>query len=91
LDPKQAAKLEAKRLEAAQRSKVAQEKQMAKLRALAAKQQAKEAALDVQLAACESGNFDDLDLSRNEKSKLVKKCNAAAVRKQKAEQKELAM
>ena len=35
LDPKQAAKLEAKRLKAAQQAKVAQEKQMAKLRALA--------------------------------------------------------
>jgi hypothetical protein len=83
LDPKQAAKLEAKRQEAAQRAKVEQEKQMAKLRAMAAKQQAQEAALDVQLAACESGNLEDLDLSPNEKSKLVKKCNAAAVRKQK--------
>jgi acetyl-CoA carboxylase carboxyltransferase component len=83
MDPKQAAKLQAKRLEAAKRAQVEQEKQMAKLKALAAKQQAQEAAQQVKLEACESGTFDDLDLSPNEKSKLIKKCNAAAVRKQK--------
>lgn len=87
LSPKQAAKLEAQRQAAAQRAKVEQEKQIAKLRALAAKQQAKEAAQEVKVAACESGNLDDLDLSPNEKSKLIKQCNAAAVRKQKEEAK----